>query len=240
MGLTTTRAVILHTYRYSETSKILRLMTYELGPCSALARGALRPKSRFGGLLEPFVEGQAILYMKRGRGLHTLSSFEPIGEYRQWGVSLDSFTIASVLCEMVMRLAPEHRDDDLYRTLIDGLEGLHNSEGPNSNAGLKYVWALVDTLGFRPELDECVVCGKSIGFEGARFDFSAGGLQCMDCAPHGPGMRSAEIRDLRALVGGGSVETHGGQQARWLADFIRYHLTEGANLKSLPFLRDLG
>ena len=89
MGLTTTRAVILHTYRYSETSKILRLMTYELGPCSALARGALRPKSRFGGLLEPFVEGQATLYTKRGSGLHTLSSFEPIGEYRQLGVSLD-------------------------------------------------------------------------------------------------------------------------------------------------------
>ena len=177
-------------------------MTYELGPCSALARGALRPKSRFGGLLEPFVEGQATLYTKRGRGLHTLSSFEPIGEYRQLGVSLDSFTIASVLCEMDMRLAPEHRDDDLYAPLIDGLEGLHNSEGSNSNADLKYVWALVDTLGFRPELDECVVCGRSIGFEGARFDFSAGGLQCMDCAPHGPGMNSAEIRDLRALVGG--------------------------------------
>lgn len=239
MGLTTTRAVILHTYRYSETSKILRLMTSDLGPCSALARGALRPKSRFGGLLEPFVEGQAILYTKRGRGLHTLSSFEPVGEYRKLGVSLDSFTIASVLCEMVMRLAPEHRDDDLYRTLIDGLDGLHNNARSNSATNLKYVWALVDTLGFRPELDGCVQCGRPIGFEGARFDFAAGGLQCTNCAPNGPGLNSDEIRDLRALVGGGSVEVHDGQQARWLADFIRYHLAEGANLKSLPFLRAL-
>ena len=30
-----------------------------------------------------------------------------------------------------------------------------------------------------------------------------------------------------------------GRQGRWLADFIRFHMSEGANLKSLPFLREL-
>ena len=239
MGLTTTRAVILHTYRYSETSKILRLMTYELGPCTALARGALRPKSRFGGLLEPFVEGHATLYTKVGRDLHTLSDFELVGEHRKLGVSLELFTIASVLCEIVMRLAPEYRDDDLYATLVDGLEGLHNDGRSNKSGGLEYVWALVDTLGFRPELDGCVRCGRSLGFKGAWFDFAGGGLQCTRCGPNGPQLSPDEVRDLRELVGGGSVEVCGGVQARWLADFIRYHVAEGANLKSLPFLRAL-
>ena len=85
MGLSTTRAIVLQTYRYSDTSKILRLMTLEHGPCSALARGALRPKSRFGGLLEPFSEGDATLYMKEGRDLHALSGFELVRERRVLG-----------------------------------------------------------------------------------------------------------------------------------------------------------
>lgn len=240
MGLSTTRAVVLQTYRYSDTSKILRLMTVEHGPCSALARGALRPKSRYGGLLEPFVEGEATLYTKEGRDLHTLSDFELVREWRGLGSALDLFTVASVLCELVMRLAPEHRDDELYRALTAGLEGLHDqARAGNTTGGLEHVWALVNTLGFRPELDHCVTCGRPVGLERARFDYAAGGLQCTRCAPGGEGLVANDVRDLRALVSGHALESGAGPQARWLADFIRYHLAEGAVLKSLPFLREL-
>jgi DNA repair protein RecO (recombination protein O) len=240
LGLTTTRAVILQTYRYSDTSKILRLMTRELGPCSALARGALRPKSRFGGLLEPFIEGDATLYTKDGRDLHTLSAFELVRERRDLGGSLELFTVASVLCELVMRLAPEHPDDALYRSLIHGLDDLcARATGPRPEGGLEHVWSLVDALGFRPELDHCVRCGREIGAERARFDFASGGLQCARCAPGGPGLDAGELAGLRALVRGEPAPAGRGRQGRWLADFIRYHLAEGANLKSLPFLREL-
>lgn len=237
MGLSTTRAVILQTYRYSDTSKILRLMSVEHGPCSALARGALRPKSRFGGMLEPFVEGDATLYMKEGRELHTLSAFELVTERRDIGRSIRLFTIGSVLCEVVMRLAPEHRDDRLYAALVRGLDGLvERARSGEVEGGLEHVWTLVSTLGFRPELRCCLECGRAIGREGAMFDFALGGLRCRSCAP-GPGLSSAELEALRDLVAGRPGGA--GPQGRWLADFIRYHLAEGANLRSLPFLREL-
>ena len=240
MSLVTTRAVVLQTYRYSDTSKILRLMTLELGPCSALARGALRPKSRFGGLLEPFVEGDATLYTKEGRELHTLSGFELVRERRDLGRSLPLFTVASVLCELVMRLAPEHRDDRLYRVLVAGLDDMHRRAPDGEAAGaLAHVWSLVGALGFRPELDHCVACGRAIGAERARFDYAAGGLRCARCGPAGPGLDAAQLRDLRALASGGTAVRPAVGQGRCLADFIQYHLAEGANLKSLPFLREL-
>src|SRR5437660_153312 len=53
MALVTTPAVVLQTYRYSETSKVVRLATRELGVQSGIAKGALRPKSRFGAGLDP-------------------------------------------------------------------------------------------------------------------------------------------------------------------------------------------
>lgn len=192
-------------------------------------------------MIEPFVEGDATFYMKAGRDLHTLSAFELVRERRDLSHSLDLFTVASVLCELVMRLAPEYRDDDLYGTLVGGLDGLHRRAVMGEDGGgLEYVWALVSTLGFHPELDACVNCGRPIGEERARFDFSAGGLFCSACAPGGPGLEPAELATLRSLARGEHVARPAGQQGRWLADFIRYHMSEGANLRSLPFLRELG
>src|SRR5438046_610185 len=43
MSLVTTPAIVLQTYRYSETSKVVRLATRDLGVQSAIAKGALRP-----------------------------------------------------------------------------------------------------------------------------------------------------------------------------------------------------
>src|SRR2546426_1101893 len=50
MALVTTPAVVLRTYPYSETSKIVRLATRDLGVQSAIAKGVLRPKSRAAAL----------------------------------------------------------------------------------------------------------------------------------------------------------------------------------------------
>ena len=155
-------------------------MTWELGPCSALARGALRPRSRFGGLLEPFVEGEATFFSREGRDLHTLSDFELHRDRRGIDRSIQLFTVASVLCELVMRLAPEHSDPKLYRALTEGLDGLHGEVDEATPArGLGYVWGVVNALGFQPEIDRCVGCGRPIGETRARFDFEAGGFAAL-------------------------------------------------------------
>ena len=48
------RALILQAYPYGETSRILKLLCESHGLRTVIAKGARRPKSRFGGLLEPF------------------------------------------------------------------------------------------------------------------------------------------------------------------------------------------
>src|SRR2546428_13940200 len=76
MASVTTPAVVLQTYRYSETSKVVRLATRELGVQSAIAKGALRPKSRFGAGLGLLSGGGAQLYFRETRELHTLGAFD--------------------------------------------------------------------------------------------------------------------------------------------------------------------
>src|SRR6266700_4162500 len=90
MSLVTTPAVVLQTYRYSETSKVVRLATRDLGVQSAIAKGALRPKSRFGAGLELLSEGVAQLYFLEhiergsecvvGRGPRASGCHRPAGD----------------------------------------------------------------------------------------------------------------------------------------------------------------
>lgn len=241
MPLVTTRAVVLQTHRYSDTSKILRLMTREHGPRSAIAKGALRPRSRFGGVLEPFAEGTATFYVKENRDLHTLSGFELARERQGLGSDLERFTGACVLCELVLRLAPEQRDIRLYGALVAGLDGLLEAPaGRVVQTALAHVWALVGELGFAPDLERCLECGRIIEpGEEARFDFPSGGLRCGRCPLAGRALSVGELAALRALAAGRLPGRLPPGQAALAADFIRYHLAEGTRLRSLPFLREL-
>lgn len=215
-------------------------MTREHGPRSAIARGALRPKSRFGGLLEPFVEGDATLYFRENRDLHTLSGFELAKSRRGLATDLTRYSGGSVLCELVMRLAPEHRDDRLYRALSDGLDRL--VDAPSSAAGavaLAAIWRLVAVLGFAPDTERCLGCGRGIpDGEEAHLDFGSGGLRCLRCSSDGPRLTPGALACLRRLTVGRGEASIDGPQGRLLGDYIRYHLSEGARLKSLAFLAE--
>lgn len=237
--IVTTRTVVLQTYPFSDTSKILRLMTLDRGPRSAIAKGARRPKSRFGGLIEPFAEGYATLYLKEGRDLHTLSDFDLIRERQDLGVDLPRFAGASVLCELVMRLAPEHRDDRLFGALVRGLDSLVDAAPGRAGAvALREIWRLVGVLGFAPELARCAGCGRAVeDGDVARFDHAAGGLRCTACGGEGVRLEPEELRTLRRLATGDRVpDGANARQRRLLTDFIRYHLAEGTRLRSLAFL----
>ncbi len=213
-------------------------MTRDLGPKSAIAHGALRPRSRFGGLVESFAEGVATLYVKENRDLHTLSGFEIITDRRGLAVDLGRFTGASVMCELVMRLAPEQEDAELYEALRQGLDTLL-ATSPDRAAGtsLREIWKLVAVLGFTPRLAHCVRCGRSVGAESARFDHVAGGILCGACAGSGARLPPEEVATLRSLVEGADpVPAADGVQRRLLADFVRYHVADGLRLRSLRFL----
>ena len=56
-----TEAIVLHGFDYRETSRIVRLATREADVVSVIARGAKRPKNRFGHELDLFTSGTAQL-----------------------------------------------------------------------------------------------------------------------------------------------------------------------------------
>ena len=109
MPLVTTRAIVLAALRYSETSKIVRLATREFGVQSAIAKGALRPRSRFGAALQVLSEGQAQFLTKEHRELHVLTAFDLTHLYERLASDLDRYATATALAEVMLRFAPADR-----------------------------------------------------------------------------------------------------------------------------------
>jgi DNA repair protein RecO (recombination protein O) len=238
-----TPAIVLSALRYSETSKIVRLATRDFGVQSAIAKGALRPRSRFGAALQLLSEGQAQLYMKEHRELHLLTAFDVRQLHVGLASDLERYAVASALSEVMLRFAPADAHPESFELLRQALAELESTAEAQVEAlGLRLLWQLVSVLGFAPSMEVCVVDGAPLPPGPLPFSTRDGGALCSACAPHHGATHLPEQAraDLLALLEPATQlptfdRKHGAAHRRLLARYIRYHLGEGAELPALEF-----
>jgi DNA repair protein RecO (recombination protein O) len=242
VALLTTEAIVLSSIRYGETSKIVRLATRDGGVISAIAKGALRPRSRFGAALQVLSRGQAHLLPSRASDLHTLTAFDLLHLPAGLGAGIGRYTGAVALTEVVQRITPAEAHPEVYEALKAGLEALESADaGQAGVATLQALWRIVALLGFEPALDACVFDGTVLPAAGP-LPFSAreGGALCEACArTYAVRVLPTEDRAaLVALVHGDDPPPaleprHERAHRRLLAQFIRHQVAEGTDLPAL-------
>ena len=234
-----TPAIVLSTLRYSETSKIVRLATREYGVQSVIAKGALRPKSRFGAALQLLSEGQALFLLKENRELHLLTDLRSETAARRSRNRAGSVCRGLRAGEVMLRFAPPDPHPESFDLLRRALEELEIASQPPVEAlGYRLLWQMVSVLGFEPSMDACVIDGDSASQTGPlAFSTRDGGALCHSCAAvHGATQLPEQARaDLAALMDPDVPlpelhAKHGAAHRRLLARYIRYHLGEGAEL----------
>lgn len=244
MPLVSTPAIVLSALRYSETSKIVRLATREHGVQSGIAKGALRPKSRFGAALQVLSQGQAQLLMKEHRELHILTAFDLQRLHVGLAADLERYAVACALAEVMLRFAPPDPHPESFDLLQRALDGLETTPAPSVEAlGFRFLWQLVSVLGFAPAVDACVVDGTRLPPDGPLpFSTRDGGALCPTCASQQGATQLPEQDrgDLVALLDPTAElpvldARHGAAHRRLLARYIRYHLAEGAEMPALEF-----
>lgn len=239
MPVVSAEAIVLQTFAYGETSRILRLLTSTHGVLSAIARGARRPRSQY-GLLEPFSRGTATLHMKDNRDLQTLSGFDLARSGHGLGRDLMRFGGASLLAEIVLRTTREESQPGLHALVLESLDRLDSGEEDRIETEvIAQVWRLIALLGFTPELDACVQCGGPAGEGEIRFDYAAGGVRCADCSRDAPGrlLPTHAIDAIRTMLAGDPVRIDETRGHWWLLTrYLDHHVLEGATLASLDFI----
>jgi DNA repair protein RecO (recombination protein O) len=245
MALVTTRAVLLRSFPYSETSRVLHFYTDALGGVGVMGKGVRAGGGKEGTGLDSFAEGTLTLYTKPTRDLQTLREFAPTRPRRPLAADVRRFGGAAVLAELVLK----HAGEEPSPTLFDALSGaLDRLAGVSADAVvptlLREGWLVVSTLGYRPVVDACVECGRPLGEELARFDFAAGGIRCPGCAREqaGPRLGPGARAQLSALLDGyAELPTLERPRAhlRLLSDFVTWHLSGGRPLASFEVLAGL-
>ncbi|MGH7676662.1 MAG: DNA repair protein RecO [Gemmatimonadales bacterium] len=250
MSLASTPAVVLQTYRYSETSKVVRLATRDLGLQSAIAKGALRPRSPFGAGLELLSEGVAQLYHRESRELQLLAAFDVTELHRGLADDVGRFAGATALAQVFLRMAPAAPLPAAYDALTGALAALAVVPPDAADAlAVRCLWRLVGVLGFEPSLRACARDGTPVapganGGPPVAFSAAEGGVLCPSCAPVDPApptrLPAGAFRDLLALNDWAAPlppldAPHAAAHRRLVARFVQYHLGHSDHLSALEF-----
>jgi DNA repair protein RecO (recombination protein O) len=242
MTLLVTDAIVLHSFDYLESSRILRMLTREAGVRSVLARGARRSQRRFGAALDLYAQGSAELHIKPGRDLDTLGGFDLSRARPQLAHHLDRFNGAAAVAELALRFAHAAADADLFDAVALGLDEIGSSPGGTArDATLGAAWRILAELGVAPTIDFCAECHSPVPVdEPALFSHPTGGVVCARCrtlARTGRTLPAAARNALRAWLGGEHhavpdiLEARAHQ--RLLREFLREHLADDKPMRAL-------
>lgn len=174
-----TAGIVLRSTKLREADKIVTFLTNQ-GKKDAVAKGVRRPKSKFGGRLEP--GNDLHLVCARGRTLDTITSVHVV-RLRAWiRADLGRLQAAFNFLEMADKFGEENSDDlrllALTRAALDSLE----AENDITLLRLAYDVKVLAISGFLPHLSGCVGCG---GSNANWMSFADGGLICESCrGPH--------------------------------------------------------
>ena len=206
-------AVVLRHIDYGEADRLITLYTRQWGKMRVLAKGARKIASRKAGHIEPFTH--VTLQLAKGREMHIITQADTVDAYLPLRDDLILTSQASYIIELLDRFTYEDEAENstIFRLLTETLARLASKTDPWLVLRY-YEMRLLDQLGFRPQLFECVNCGREIKAEDQFFSFRAGGVICPRC---GQGLRHLHRISVEAL--------------KYLRHFQRSSFSEAARAK---------
>jgi DNA repair protein RecO (recombination protein O) len=176
-----TNAIILKRRDFGEADRLLTIFTPEHGKRDVIAKGARKPTSTKTGHVELFTRADMLIHT--GRELGIVVQAEMTAPYLELREDLQRGAYASYAAELLDRFTGEGEEDyaALFHLLDETLERLCTDSDPRL-AVRYYEIRLLEHVGFRPELNECVVSRQAIQAEDQYFSYSAGGAVRPDSA----------------------------------------------------------
>jgi DNA repair protein RecO (recombination protein O) len=184
MPLHSTEAIIIAGHDLAEADRIVVFYTEAHGKVRAVAEGARRLRSRFGGNLQLFSQGRLVYFERPNKTLHKINEFAPLRSHQPLREDLDRIALGSTAVEAVaLGVEEEESAPDIYRLLAGALDLLETSSRPSLILH-GFTLRLLGLLGYRPELSECVRCHhRPAGESAASVSPQHGGLICEACRP---------------------------------------------------------
>lgn len=192
-----THAVVIKEARVGEVDKILTIYTPDFGKLKAVAKGACRPGSKLGGNVEPLT--YSLLMLARGRNLDIVTQSQTADAFPALKSDLWRMACGLYILELVDSFTVDNNENrPLFDLLLNALNWLCQSD--NNEIVLRYFELhLLDCVGYRPQLQRCVICNSPIRPVANFFGFGQGGILCFNCGQEDPSAYCISVEVLKVL-----------------------------------------
>jgi len=192
-----TEAIVIKKIKLGEADRILTLYTPHLGKIRAVAKGVRRTKSKLSGHLELLTH--SLVSLARGRNLDTITGSQTINSFLPIKNDLWLTSCALYAAEITDHFtADENENHPLFQLLLQTMERL--CQGGNNEVVLHYFELhLLDRVGYRPQLQQCVSCHSILEPITNAFCSSAGGTLCPKCSQSHSSACPLSVNALKVL-----------------------------------------
>lgn len=178
-----TEGIVLKTFDFRETSRIVTFFTKNHGKVKGVMKGVRKDPGKFGSSVDKFSVNDIVYYQYSRSDLHLISQCDLTQYFFSIRQDYKRNMAANYMLELVDTVMPsEHPNKKVYRLMLDYLQELETTEDIDKLVHIFQIKILL-LSGFRPHVEACVKCRKTIGGK-ARFSLKSGGLICPECPTH--------------------------------------------------------
>mgnify|MGYP003296071359 CR=1 FL=1 len=170
--------IVLSEVDYKESSKIINVFTKEIGIIGILARGTKRVKSKLSGVTSKLTYGYFHVNYKEN-GLSTLIEVDIIDKFKNIRKDIGRMSYSVYLLELADRVYRHEGNMLVYNLLISSLKKIDEGFDYRVISNI-FELKMLDFLGIRPIIDECVNCGSKVDI--VTISSYRGGYLCKNCA----------------------------------------------------------
>ena len=185
--------IVISETNYSESSKIINILTKELGIVGAISKGCRNMKSRLRSISCKLTYGDFHIYYKKD-GLSTLVSVDVKEAFNKIKTNIYKISYASFLLELTNQVYKQNNNGKIYELFISALLKIEEGFDPaiiTNIVELKYL----DYLGIGLQLDGCSICGNTEDI--VTISGKYGGYLCKNCCDNLPIFSSKAIKLMR-------------------------------------------
>ena len=169
--------IVVSETNYSESSKILNVLTKEYGIIGIMSKGCRKLKSPLRSVSTKLVYGNFHIYYKKD-GVSTLINVDVLDSFMNIRSDITKISYASFLLELTEQVYKQNNNSDIFNLFTSAL--IKINEGFDSIIitnilELKYL----DYLGIGLQLDGCSICGNSEDI--VTISGKQGGYLCREC-----------------------------------------------------------
>jgi DNA repair protein RecO (recombination protein O) len=162
------------------------VLALETGKIKILGKGTRRLNAKLAGNLEPIT--QVEIFIAKTKGMGKITGAIPLENFSKLKSNLELLENVFYIIKILEKMLPESaKDEKIFNDLISLLAIFNDFSSESDNKEkmdvltLGFLFKVFDELGYRLEVERCLICDNKLKLENNYFSIFRGGILCQNC-----------------------------------------------------------